>query len=1057
MTEANSAVGKQQSAQSTKVVDVDVRSAHVLALTNTGRVYAWGRGTEGQLGLGNKHDHNSPQRVPLDYKVVSISTGRQHSVVVDSAGKVYTTGCGEDGQLGNVNSKGDALHMTDTFQQVVTLDRSKIVKVVSGSRHTMALSENGSLYAWGGNEFGQTGVAGCGNIVFVPLRVKVLPSDTSGRTSRTSRSSQSPDTSTSTTAVNTAAALPTYFESVHCGFRHCLGITMEGNVYGWGWNYYGQLGVPNRAKGGGKQETPILIGALSPDKLLKYAPPGLTRAQPGDIKVLAASLGGKHSLLVVGNAGMKGSPSVASGHSEAVLGLDSHPKGSISSGTELPRASPVSGSLVSPVMQHSSPRGLSRKDSFCLDIDPSSPTCVTVLLSFGQGDDGQRRRLHKTIPHKVAALHGEKVLAVAAGWCHSAAVTQGSPSSADTRTKDGTRCFVKGDIDAFLGIFINSIIQLMLVTTLCQTALGGTDLAATRILPGIGVTTLLGNSLFCFQANKIRDRDGVRSLTAQPYGINVVLLLSYTLLIMLPVYKQTNDVSQAWQAGLFSCFLTGVIEVVGAFLMTWVRAFIPRAAMLSSIGGISLTFIAMQFAFQVFANPSLALIPLMIILISFGSGVRLPCGVPGVLASVLSGIALAWLSRWLGLGYWPENPEQYSFHVFPPLPTSAVFGALFSTAGWSHISVILPMAIFNLVGNFVNIEAAEAAGDTFPVLSSLLVSGALNVLCPLLGNPFPGCIFIGHPVYKSMGAQTMYGAANGVAVLVLSLVNGGCLVLGLMPMEIAVGILFWVGVVMTSGAFEGGASPTKSFGVAVGVGFVPALAAWALQTITSALEAGGTSIQAVLLHHGFEQKNIPITGIIAMSQGFLMSAIVLSSTMVYIIEREFFKASLWCWVGAAFSMTGMIHAFQVTDKGIANSFGFAAAPTFAFGYMTSALILWFLHFFSSDEEQEAGWWEKVRHFMYSCCGSFTSTKPPAEGKVWTGKRRAESERQNSLAIKDGSMPTPKYGAVSQSIAAVPPMVFSDEGLSEVHSSSSTRHRSSNSSYSAAKETTSLLA
>ena len=84
------------------------------------RVYAWGRGTEGQLGLGNKHDHNSPQRVPLDYKVVSISTGRQHrsavhifvwlrvvllsgwchSVVVDSAGKVYTTGCGEDGQLG---------------------------------------------------------------------------------------------------------------------------------------------------------------------------------------------------------------------------------------------------------------------------------------------------------------------------------------------------------------------------------------------------------------------------------------------------------------------------------------------------------------------------------------------------------------------------------------------------------------------------------------------------------------------------------------------------------------------------------------------------------------------------------------------------------------------------------------------------------------------------------------------------------------------------------------------------------------------------------------------
>jgi len=130
-----------------------------------------------------------------------------------------------------------------------------------------------------------------------------------------------------------------------------------------------------------------------------------------------------------------------------------------------------------------------------------------------------------------------------------------------------------------------------------------------------------------------------------PYGINTVSLFAYIVFIMAPVYRQTNDAGLAWKAGLFACFLSGVMESAGAFIGDSLRRHAPRAALLSSLAGIAITFIAMGFVFQIFASPALGLLPMLLILICYAGRIRLPLDLPAGFVAVVLGTVLAHLLR----------------------------------------------------------------------------------------------------------------------------------------------------------------------------------------------------------------------------------------------------------------------------------------------------------------------------------------------------------------------------------------------------------------------------
>ena len=509
--------------------------------------------------------------------------------------------------------------------------------------------------------------------------------------------------------------------------------------------------------------------------------------------------------------------------------------------------------------------------------------------------------------------------------------------------------FVRGDIDGFFGLFVDNLLQLMLIAVLCGQVCGmPPDIVYARILPGAALSILFGNVFYAWQARRLAIRTNRTDVTALPYGINTVSLIAFVFLIIAPIYFETKNPVLAWQAGLFACLASAVLECIGAFVGDWLRRHTPRAALLSSLAGIAITFISMGFVFQIFAMPAIAVVPALFVIMVYGGRIKLPLGLPGGFIAVLLGVAIGWILRYAGYDYFKPLQEPYQFAVHLPKTAFAdMLAFLANGQGWKYFSVIFPMALFNVIGSLQNLESAEAAGDRYNTRSSLLVNGFGSIVAACLGNPFPTTIYIGHPGWKAMGARWGYSILNGFVITLLCLIGGVTLVLKVVPMEAMIGILLWIGMIITAQAFQ---EVPKKHSVAVALGLMPALAAWALLLIETALRKAGASLYDMAPKFGCD---LYIYGIISLSQGFMLTCMILSAMMVFVVERQFFKAALWTVAAAVLSFFGVIHAYVLTPSGVQNHFGFGAARAYAIAYLIATLLLLALHRYNRGRESES--------------------------------------------------------------------------------------------------------
>jgi adenine/guanine/hypoxanthine permease len=498
--------------------------------------------------------------------------------------------------------------------------------------------------------------------------------------------------------------------------------------------------------------------------------------------------------------------------------------------------------------------------------------------------------------------------------------------------------FVRKDLDGFFGLMIDNLIQLILIVSLCRELIHLPDAYIFgRILPGAAISILVGNFFYAWQARRLARETGREDVTALPYGINTVSLFAYIFFIMLPIYVETKNPVWAWQIGLVACLLNGVIEIVGAFVAEWVRRMTPRAALLSALAGIAITFISMDFSFRVFEKPLVALLPLAVILLSYFAHQRFPLGLPGGLVAIVVGTGLAW-----GLGEMSGKPAA-TFAWSPPVFSgAALWEALLSPDFLKYMSVIFPMGIFNVVGSLQNIESAEAAGDRYKTFPSLMANGVGSVAAALFGSAFPTTIYIGHPGWKRLGARSGYSALNGVFIGLLCLTATIQTVLDFIPLEAGIGILLYIGIIITAQAFQ---ETPKEHALAVALGLFPALAAWGLLMVESGLRAAGKTLYQVGLP-AFA-GTLAIHGMIALERGFIFTSMILAAIGVFLIERQFLRAAAWSLAAAVFSAIGIIHAYELTPGGVVSRFGFFAAPEFVGAYLM--LFVLFL---------AVGWWEK---------------------------------------------------------------------------------------------------
>lgn len=488
------------------------------------------------------------------------------------------------------------------------------------------------------------------------------------------------------------------------------------------------------------------------------------------------------------------------------------------------------------------------------------------------------------------------------------------------------RWWHRGDLDGFFGLFVDNLIQLILIVVLCGVILHMPgEMVYGRILPGVAVSLLIGNIFYAFQARALCLRTGQHEVTALPYGVNTVSLFAYILFVMKPVLDQTHDVELAWKVGLAACLGSGLIELGGAFVAGWVKRVTPRAALLATLAGIAVTFISMDFCFRIFSDPLVGLVPLAFILIQYIGRIVLPAGIPAGLVAVVTGSLLAW-----GMGRMDGAALAGAMHIqlqVPHLFITELLGATFSSYMITFLPVIVPMGLFNLLGSMQNLESAEAAGDVYPVQSSLAVNGLGTMVAACFGSVFPTTIYIGHPGWKKMGAGAGYSIANGAAVTVLCLLGLVGFVSALIPVEAGAAILLWIGVTMAAQAFQ--ATP-RDHAPAVVVGFFPALAAWGLLLLESGLRAAGTNVEAV----GIKALSLqlPVAGMISLERGFIFTSMILAAMTVCLVERKYRAAAAWAAVAAAISATGLMHGYEIINGAIVNAYGPSHTWPFILGY-----------------------------------------------------------------------------------------------------------------------------
>ncbi|CEP00073.1 Regulator of chromosome condensation (RCC1) repeat [Plasmodiophora brassicae] len=166
------------------VVGIDCGNYHTAAVSEQGRVYTWGWGGRwltgcGGLGHGDLKSAESPKRVEaLDgQRVVQVACGKYHTLARTDDGKVYAWGRGEYGRLG-LNSNRDR-----TSPQLIEAIPGPVKLIATGSASSAAITESGRLYMWGKNDTGQLGLGGSSNLDMfalegIPTLVEALKDET---------------------------------------------------------------------------------------------------------------------------------------------------------------------------------------------------------------------------------------------------------------------------------------------------------------------------------------------------------------------------------------------------------------------------------------------------------------------------------------------------------------------------------------------------------------------------------------------------------------------------------------------------------------------------------------------------------------------------------------------------------------------------------------------------------------------------------------------------------------------------------------------------------------
>jgi len=202
---------------------ISAGQVHTMAIRDDGSLWAWGRNMNGRLGDGTATDRDTPVQIGDDYDWAYVSAGYAHTMAIRDDGSLWAWGNNGSGRLGDGTATTTGLWATNNDRAIPVRigDDYDWAYVSAGYQHTMAIRDDGSLWAWGSNWYGQLGDGTYRNDNRSPVRVG-----------------------------------DDYWAYVSAGWRHTMAIRGDGSLWAWGRNMNGRLGDGTATD----RDTPVQIG-----------------------------------------------------------------------------------------------------------------------------------------------------------------------------------------------------------------------------------------------------------------------------------------------------------------------------------------------------------------------------------------------------------------------------------------------------------------------------------------------------------------------------------------------------------------------------------------------------------------------------------------------------------------------------------------------------------------------------------------------------------------------------------------------------------------------------
>jgi alpha-tubulin suppressor-like RCC1 family protein len=245
---------------------------HTVALKNDGTVWAWGSNILGQLGDGTTTNSVTPVTVSGLSGITAIAAGFDHTVSLKNDGTVWAWGNNNKGQLGQ-----DVTVTPFSKSPVQVSGLGSVTAIAAGFDHTVALKNDGTVWAWGSNNSGQLGnntttdsitpvqVSGLGSVIAIAAgngHTVALRNDVLALTVLVwgnNANGQIGNGTTTNSAVPVKIGGLSNVTAIAAGYDHTVVLASDGTVWTWGNNNQGQLGDGTTTN----SVTPVTVSGLS--------------------------------------------------------------------------------------------------------------------------------------------------------------------------------------------------------------------------------------------------------------------------------------------------------------------------------------------------------------------------------------------------------------------------------------------------------------------------------------------------------------------------------------------------------------------------------------------------------------------------------------------------------------------------------------------------------------------------------------------------------------------------------------------------------------------------